>query len=43
MKMQAVRLFVCAMAGVFGVPAGGREGTWFPPVVPAGPLVPTWN
>lgn len=43
MKMQAVRLFVCAMAGVFGAPAGGREGTWFSPVVPAGALVPTWN
>lgn len=41
MKMQAVRLFVCAMMGVFGVPAGRREGTWFSPVVPAGALAPS--
>lgn len=43
MKMQAVRLFVCAVVGVFGAPAGGGEGTWFSPVVPAGAPVPTWN
>ena len=30
-----------AWAGVFGAPAGGREGTWFSSAVPAGAPVPT--
>lgn len=30
-----------AWAGAFGVPAGGREGTRFSSVVPAGAPVPT--
>lgn len=44
LRMQAVRV-ICLWhwAGVFGAPAGGREGTWFSPVVPAAAPVPTQN